>query len=102
MLCLRPTCFVKALTQIKHASSLPNSTCEIAYIAVEKEFRKEGIGTSLIELSLAYGEACGYKYIQTKTSNQKLFKFYVKRYSAVVLKRFHAGGDTYHVIRWSL
>ncbi len=99
---LRPTLFLKALAQLWHVSSIPCSAFEIAYIAVEDGVRGMGVGGLLIGRCMAYGREFDCKYIQTKTSNDRLCKHYMASYRGKIVKEFSVFQDVYRVIRWSV
>jgi hypothetical protein len=102
MFFLRPALFFKALAQLWHAPSIPCSAFEIAYIAVEDSVRGMGVGGLLIGQCMAYGRESECKYIQTKTSNDRLCKHYLASYGGKIVNEFCVFQDVYRVIRWSV
>lgn len=100
MLFRKPALLVNALVQLWHATSIPDSACEIAYIGVEDRFRGIGIGGLLINRCMAYCREQGFLYLQTKTSNERLCEYYLTSYGGTIVKEFRIFGDAYRLIRW--
>ena len=97
-----PLVLMKLICQLVHSFPLLDNSSEIAYFAVSEGSRGQGVGRFLIKKCIEKSKKLNLKYVQTKTSNSQLYKFYVKCFSANLLKEFHVGKIIYRVVNFQL
>ena len=97
-----PLVLMKLICQLVHSFPLLDNSSEIAYFAVIEENRGKGVGRFLIKKCIEKSRKLDLEYVQTKTSNSQLYKFYVECFDAKLLKEFHAGKNIYRVINFKL
>jgi ribosomal protein S18 acetylase RimI-like enzyme len=86
------------LVQLINRYSISQDSLEISYLAVLPKFQGKGIGNSLIKNISDY-RFSKVKYIVTKTNNERLKNFYIKKYNAKILSSFFSL-KKYSIVRW--
>ena len=97
-----PILLKKSILQFVHSCPVQEGSSEIAYLAVGKNNQGRGVGRFLIEKCIEFSKKQSLEYIQTKTSNNLLYNFYVRSYNAVLIKDFFVGADIYRILKFKL
>jgi ribosomal protein S18 acetylase RimI-like enzyme len=96
----QPSKFCLAVRQALKRKELQGDSAEISFIAVKPEYQGMSVGRDLIGYGTEWCFDQGIKFLQTKTANDKLRNFYVKKYSAEIVNRYVLCGRDYSEVKW--
>lgn len=104
-LCLaHPKRVLEAFAIVRTRVALPMDAGEIAFIAVDRDHQKRGVGEKLVEAANQYLLQRGSTACFTKTlaSNEHVVDFYRKRWGARVFASSTIRGKGYQFVVWEL
>ena len=98
----KPSLLIKLIKQLSNKTKQLKLSAEIDYFAVDENFRSKGIGGLLILKAEEISEIDGLCYLCTKTSNDRLFRYYQKIKSAEIIKEFEILDKKYRYLFWKI
>ena len=98
----KPSKILVAFSQIINKVPLGIDALEITYIAVMPEYQGFGVGGRLLKHIPLIVKYSNIKYIETKTSNEKLLNYYIKTFNAKLVHQFRSWNNNYYAIKWEL
>jgi GNAT superfamily N-acetyltransferase len=75
-------------------------TAEISFIGVSPKHQGKKIGTRLLDYVNRWSNNMNISYLQTKTANQELRRFYIARYQAHEVQSYNISNKEYSVLKW--
>jgi GNAT superfamily N-acetyltransferase len=96
----KPKILCIGILQALAKSNVTADCAEIAFIAVSPEFQGIGIGREMLDHAKEWCNHRNISFLQTKTANQSLRQFYMKRFSAHEIRRYQMLGRCYSELRW--
>jgi ribosomal protein S18 acetylase RimI-like enzyme len=100
LLITRPRLVISAFLQLAHLVPMDETGMEIEYIALDSDYRGRGVGSLLIQYCIEESRKKNYVSMQTKTSNERLFNYYMNNLGATLIKEFNVLGKIYRVVKW--
>lgn len=97
---LKPYVFISGCLQAYNKNNIFEECAEIVYIAVDPRHHRRGIGFKMILHASKLVSQRGCSYLQTKTANRDLKKFYVEKLDAKEIKAYRVMGNDYSVLKW--
>ncbi|NCD09504.1 MAG: GNAT family N-acetyltransferase [Negativicutes bacterium] len=97
-----PKILFDAIYQFINLSYIQTSSSEIAFFAVNEEYRGHGLGLSLIKYCIKKSKELDLTYIQTKTSNTRLAFFYITLFKATVINKIRFFDKSYYIIKFKI
>ena len=94
--------FLRLIYQLLIIIKSPKKSCEIEFFVVSKKYRSKGVGRRLIEICEKIGIKSKLQNIWTKTHNQKLANFYIKKKKAKIFKKYEIFDHNYFYVYWKL
>ncbi|QWE00783.1 GNAT family N-acetyltransferase [Polynucleobacter sp. JS-Mosq-20-D10] len=98
----KPSKILVAFSQIINKVPLGIDAMEITYIAIMPEYQGLGVGGRLLNHIPSTLKYSNIKFIETKTSNEKLFNYYVKSFNAKLVHQFTSWNNKYYAVKWVL
>ena len=98
----KPSLLIKLLKHLVTKTKQLKLSTAIDYFAVDKNFRGKGIGNLLILEAEKITASDGFGLLYTKTSNERLYRYYVSKKSAKLLKEFSIFGERYRCVCWTI
>jgi len=100
----KPSRLLELVRSLRAKISRQDPSGEIAFIAVNPNCRRQGIGGKLIAHSNSYLFTNNFQYGFTKTlsSNLHIVNFYQKNWNANIIDRIKIGCKEYVIISWPL
>lgn len=98
----KPSLLIKLLKQLYYQSKQPQLSAEIDYFAVDEGMRGNGIGGLLISKAEEIAVEWGLSILYTKTSNERLYQYYLVSKSAKLMKEFEILGEKYRCVSWEI
>ncbi len=95
----KPKIIFSAIIQFLNHHKLENSL-EISFIATDVNFQSKGFGRMLINHINEYFGKMKIDYLITKTSNDRLKRFYIENYNAKTYRTFKIFDKKYYYLRW--
>jgi len=104
LLIKEPPRILELVKSLAASQSTHDNSGEIAFIAVDANYRRLGIGSKLINYSNNYLAQNNLQYAFTKTlsSNAHIVGFYKRNWSADIIDRIKIGYKEYVIISWPL
>ena len=98
----KPSLLIKLLKQLYNQTEQPKLSAEIDYFAVDEDLRGNGIGSLLISKAEEIAIEKGLSVLYTKTSNERLYQYYLSNKSAKLMKEFKILGEKYRCVSWEI
>jgi ribosomal protein S18 acetylase RimI-like enzyme len=98
---LKTKIFYSGVIQAIKTLPLNSGEAEVSFIAVAPAYQGMGLGKLLLDHALRICKVENIKAIKTKTSNQQLKDFYLRKYEAVEVDRFSVNRRCYYLLTWS-
>ncbi len=100
LLLSRPQLFYSGLKQAMRTLPLKSDTAEIAFFVVSPAHQGGGIGKAMLDYAVQVCREEKVTFLQTKTANQTLRNYYMKKYFAEEVDRYSVCGKIYSVLKW--
>ena len=98
----KPSLLIKLLKQLYNQTEQPKLSAEIDYFAVDEDLRGNGIGSLLISKAEEIASEKGLSVLYTKTSNERLYQYYLSNKSAKLMKESEILGKKYRCVSWEI
>lgn len=98
----RPSLLLRLIAQLRLRVKNPELSAEIDFFVVDPGFRGQSVGTRLVDLAETAASERGCNSIFTKTSNERLFGFYVRTKEAQLIDAYLVRSERYFSVGWPI
>lgn len=98
----RPSLLLRLIAQLRLRVKNPELSAEIDFFVVDPGFRGQSIGSRLVDLAETAASEKGCNSIFTKTSNERLFRFYVRTKEARLIDAYLVRSERYFSVGWPI
>lgn len=98
----RPKLMIHLFSQVRQRITNPPESAEIDFFLVKASHRGKSIGSRLICLAETVASERGRSSIFTKTSNARLFDYYVSAKDAQLVGEYKVGSNRYFSVEWQI
>ncbi len=101
LMLFKPKIFYIGLMQAFKRFETVDDAAEISFIAVSPNYQGQGAGKEMLIYANKWCRESGITFIQTKTANQSLRSFYLKKFSAEEVRKYRLVDRCYSELKWS-
>lgn len=98
----RPGLLLRLFAQLRLRVKNPELSAEIDFFVVDPEFRGQSVGSRLVDLAETAASEKGCNSIFTKTSNERLFGYYVRAKEARLIDAYLVRSERYFSVGWPI